>query len=148
MDGDVWEALTDVKYARSIAGASAIVRVLHARQNVHGYAATPPPAPSHASNLFPLSLSMTCGKSYQEMPSASYAQYDGDLSKDGQSRHSIWRIAIITVSLKAMEPRDKIYGLLGLAESSIIPDYSKPMREVFIELAENGLQSDFDPIMR
>jgi hypothetical protein len=143
MDEDVWEALTDKEYTRSIAGANSIVRVSHARQNVHGCAAMPPQAPSHASYLFSFSLSMACGQGCEKETSSSYAQYDGDLSKDGQSRHSMRRI-----SLKATEPQDKIYGLLGLAEFSIVPDYSKPVREVFIELTEYGLQNDFDLIMR
>jgi hypothetical protein len=41
-----------------------------------------------------------------------------------------------TCDLQATDPRDKIYGLLGLTNSSILPDYDKPASEVFTEVAK------------
>jgi len=35
------------------------------------------------------------------------------------------------VKLRATEPRDYLYGMLGLAYLEIVPDYEKPLREVF-----------------
>lgn len=37
--------------------------------------------------------------------------------------------------LKATNPRDKVYGLLGLTGVNIVPEYSKSIREVYIETA-------------
>ncbi|PMD47969.1 hypothetical protein L207DRAFT_628518 [Hyaloscypha variabilis F] len=37
--------------------------------------------------------------------------------------------------LKASDPRDKVYGFLGLTRVGIIPDYKKDVREVYIETA-------------
>jgi hypothetical protein len=44
-------------------------------------------------------------------------------------------LVVDSLSLKAGDPRDKIYGLMGLADPDIIPDYSKSSSEVFIDFA-------------
>jgi hypothetical protein len=43
--------------------------------------------------------------------------------------------------LDATNPRDKVYGLLGLStEARIVPDYSKPVRNLYIEAASEYLR--------
>lgn len=37
------------------------------------------------------------------------------------------------------QPVDKIYGILGVCESEILPDYSKPVEELFSEIAAHWL---------
>jgi hypothetical protein len=48
---------------------------------------------------------------------------------------------------EATDPRDKIYGILGLQQSSVhdmvvIPNYGKPAREVFIDVAKVLIETD------
>ncbi|GAW19669.1 hypothetical protein ANO14919_091580 [Xylariales sp. No.14919] len=47
---------------------------------------------------------------------------------------------LYTQSYRATNPRDKIYGLLGLIESDITPDYSKPVADLYSEAAEKLLK--------
>ena len=44
--------------------------------------------------------------------------------------------------LKATDPRDKVFGMLGLCEISIIPDYTKSARDVYIETAVEFYKSE------
>jgi hypothetical protein len=39
--------------------------------------------------------------------------------------------------LQATDPRDKVYGLLGITDSTVVPDYSKSVKEVYIEATLN-----------
>jgi hypothetical protein len=45
------------------------------------------------------------------------------------------KLLAATCSLQATDPRDKIYGILGLTKSKILPDYAKPASEVFRDVA-------------
>jgi hypothetical protein len=47
----------------------------------------------------------------------------------------------------ATDPRDHIYGTLGITELPIIPDYNKSVREVFLEYAEIGVNEAFSAVM-
>ncbi len=46
-----------------------------------------------------------------------------------------WDVIYHTQIYKCTNPRDVIYGLLGIHQVNLIPDYSKPIRDVYIELA-------------
>lgn len=50
------------------------------------------------------------------------------------------RVLDICRELQATDPRDKVYGLLGLTQVDLIPDYAKPIRDVYIEAALKYLQ--------
>ncbi|KAI0456568.1 heterokaryon incompatibility protein-domain-containing protein [Xylaria acuta] len=47
---------------------------------------------------------------------------------------------LYTKSYHATDPRDKIYGLLGLIESDITPDYSRSVVDLYCEAAEKLLK--------
>ena len=49
---------------------------------------------------------------------------------------------------QAQDPRDFIYGYLGLTDLPLKPDYSKPIREVFLEYARLGVQHDLGELLR
>jgi hypothetical protein len=65
----------------------------------------------------------------------------GDLCFDRQekSEHGLLSLLMSYRSRKCADPRDKIYGLLGLCpdheKSSIIPDYSVPISQVYEDVA-------------
>lgn len=58
---------------------------------------------------------------------------------EGSLNKTLYQLLRTCHSLASHDPRDKIYALLGLAKDrqrlSIIPDYSKPVANVFIETA-------------
>ncbi len=47
-------------------------------------------------------------------------------------------------NLKAANPRDYIYGVLGLAGLDIVPDYQKPLREVYRDFVEAYIRVSID----
>jgi hypothetical protein len=42
------------------------------------------------------------------------------------------------------EPRDMVYALLGLAANTIVPDYTKPVRQVYLDLVRSGTPARID----
>ncbi|CZR67070.1 uncharacterized protein PAC_16969 [Phialocephala subalpina] len=61
-------------------------------------------------------------------------------SSDSEIKRASLQILRENASLRATDPRDKIYGLLGLMCFDIVPDYSKPVRDVFTEAAAKHLE--------
>ncbi len=55
-------------------------------------------------------------------------------------RKSIYDCVVSQRALKATNPKDLIYGLLEVSESDIIPDYSKPLNEIYRDFAERWLR--------
>jgi hypothetical protein len=49
---------------------------------------------------------------------------------------------------EAQDPRDFIYGYLGLTDLPIKPNYTKPIRDVFLEYAHLGAQHDLGQLFR
>ena len=50
---------------------------------------------------------------------------------------------LCTEKYHATNPRDKIYAILGIGQSSLLPDYSKSVETVYTEFAESCLQHDY-----
>ena len=64
-----------------------------------------------------------------------------EYAKTKQQRDMIgWRIVPAAEGTRATDPRDKIYSLLGLSNFEIIPDYSKPVKEVYCEFAKATME--------
>ncbi len=53
-------------------------------------------------------------------------------------------LGILSVAMQCKDPRDRIYGLLGLAvdtqELGIVPDYSKTEREVLVDVSSRMME--------
>lgn len=49
---------------------------------------------------------------------------------------------LFTRKLQATEPRDKVYGVLGISDSDFPIDYSKSVRDIYCEFAESWLRED------
>lgn len=45
------------------------------------------------------------------------------------------KLVVLTLHFKATDPRDKIYGLLGIMKTAINPDYSKTVEELYRDVA-------------
>jgi hypothetical protein len=58
------------------------------------------------------------------------------LSKGG---NNLGLVCELTTRLQSTDPRDKIFGLLGLFESSITPDYRKPVSQVYTEFCQTWI---------
>ena len=65
---------------------------------------------------------------------------DSDNQFDG---HYPLLYTIYTEKYHATNPRDKIYAILGIGQSSLLPDYSKSVETVYTEFAESCLQHDY-----
>ncbi|KAH6673875.1 heterokaryon incompatibility protein-domain-containing protein [Halenospora varia] len=61
-------------------------------------------------------------------------------SSDSKIKKASLQILRRNTILRATDPRDKIYGLLGLMRFDIVPDYSKSVRDVFTEAAAKHLE--------
>jgi hypothetical protein len=68
----------------------------------------------------------------------------GDVQVD-----AVDRILRLGQSAAAIEPRDKVYGLLGLLDSTIssrvTPDYSLPIQSVYTDFAKSFIQATGSP---
>ena len=53
-----------------------------------------------------------------------------------ESRSLVWKRAEDVSSMHSTDPRDKVYGLLGLIEFPMDPDYTKSVRDVFYEFVQ------------
>lgn len=58
-----------------------------------------------------------------------------------------WALANMLRDLEAVDPRDKIYGSLGVTDLSIIPDYSKSVKEVYVEAAKILMEERFESVL-
>ncbi|KAH0545136.1 hypothetical protein FGG08_000748 [Glutinoglossum americanum] len=47
---------------------------------------------------------------------------------------------LMASSFLVTDPRDRIYGLLGITHSTVVPDYSKSVREVYCEFTETWMK--------
>lgn len=47
----------------------------------------------------------------------------------------------LTRTAQSTDPRDKVFGLLGMTGNSIVPDYTKPVEEVYLDVARDILRS-------
>ena len=61
-------------------------------------------------------------------------------SSDPQGRQDCLDFIWSTLSLQATDPKDKIFGLLGICNSSVNPDYFKSVREVYSEFAKEYIR--------
>jgi hypothetical protein len=61
-------------------------------------------------------------------------------SSDPQGRQDCLDLIWSTLSLRATDPKDKIFGLLGICNYSINPDYSKSAREVYSEFGKEYIR--------
>jgi hypothetical protein len=61
-------------------------------------------------------------------------------SSESEIRGASLKILRKNTTLRATDPIDKIYGLLGLMRFDIVPDYSKSVRDVFTEAAAKHLE--------
>ena len=65
----------------------------------------------------------------------------GDKDDLIRRRETGWQMSLLESRRKATNPRDKVYGFLGISElQSIIPDYSKSVEKVFREFAVAGIE--------
>ena len=55
--------------------------------------------------------------------------------KEKMLKDNPWSIFNLSSSLRATDPRDYVYGLLGLQHFNIVPDYRKDLHSVFHDLA-------------
>ncbi|KAH0556412.1 hypothetical protein GP486_005667 [Trichoglossum hirsutum] len=62
-------------------------------------------------------------------------------SPDPQERRHCFDLIWSTLKLQATDPRDKIFGLLGICNSDITPDYTKSVREVYVEFGKEYIRS-------
>ncbi|KAI9868856.1 MAG: hypothetical protein M1813_004707 [Trichoglossum hirsutum] len=62
-------------------------------------------------------------------------------SPDPQERLHCFYLIWSTLRHQATDPRDKIFGLLGICNSDITPDYTKSVREVYIEFGKEYIRS-------
>ncbi|UPL00399.1 hypothetical protein LCI18_011333 [Fusarium solani-melongenae] len=71
------------------------------------------------------------GRLQVQTPSLEHAEYTG------------WIITNIASRLKATDPRDYIYGLLGVTKIPILPDHTpgKPLSELFVEYVTGWLNA-------
>lgn len=51
----------------------------------------------------------------------------------------ITQVMTATRYLEVTDPRDKIYGLLGLADTSIVPDYTRSTADVYLDFARSQI---------
>jgi hypothetical protein len=58
--------------------------------------------------------------------------------KQGRSR-DLYHLLCTCVPFQAIDSRDKIYGLLGLADSSIVPNYDLSTASVFTNFVEHAI---------
>lgn len=49
--------------------------------------------------------------------------------------------------LEATDPRDKIYGSLGMTGLNIVPDYSKSVQDVYVEAAKTVMEERFETLL-
>ena len=54
--------------------------------------------------------------------------------KEQRLKDKPWSIFHVSSSLRATDPRDHVYGLLGLGDFNIVPDYRKDLNSVFHDL--------------
>ncbi|KAF8859046.1 HET-domain-containing protein [Acephala macrosclerotiorum] len=47
-----------------------------------------------------------------------------------------------TVRLQATDPRDKVYGIQGIAPMGVVVDYTKETKDVYIDVAKKWIESD------
>jgi len=50
--------------------------------------------------------------------------------------------AVMTRSKKATEPRDHIYGLLGLVDSQVLVDYARPVEDLYLEVSTEWIREE------
>jgi hypothetical protein len=64
---------------------------------------------------------------------------------------SIGVTVLADTRLRATDPRDHIYALLGMASNTeqlgIIPDYSKSVEDIYTDVAGKILEHDFDLLL-
>jgi hypothetical protein len=63
-----------------------------------------------------------------------------DLAGDRRLSHDPFSIFYRAYDLQATDPRDHIYGLLGLTDCNIVPDYKKDLRSVLDDLVNAWLK--------
>ena len=80
---------------------------------------------------------------------ASYVQSLGNMRRDRvreSLKKTLSQLLRRTHNFQSGDPRDKIYSLLGLADDrdiiGIVPDYSLPVREVFVDATIRILRAD------
>ncbi|KAK5698437.1 hypothetical protein LTR17_023669 [Elasticomyces elasticus] len=81
------------------------------------------------------------------LPGASWtdepASITGDADDQGDDPELL-DLLLMSRSLGATDPRDKVYALLGLGKHDIIPDYNTSPEDVFIEFAQHQIGSVTD----
>jgi hypothetical protein len=55
--------------------------------------------------------------------------------QDGLSASNLNSFVFVLIRLRASDPRDKIYGLLGLADADVVSNHSKTSSKAFREFA-------------
>ena len=58
-----------------------------------------------------------------------------------------WTLLNIVRGMGVTDPRDMIYGLLGIHDIGVIPDYGKSCRDVYIDLAVAEMEESFDSVL-
>jgi hypothetical protein len=62
-------------------------------------------------------------------------------SPDPRKKQDCLDLIWSTLNLQATDPRDKIFGLLSICNSSISPDYAKSVREIYTEFGKKYIRS-------
>src|SRR5215471_13146719 len=77
------------------------------------------------------------------IPSSSVGRvsFARDIFRDDTKYGWIGRQAFFRMAscFSVTDPRDQIYGLLGITRSNIVPDYSKSVREVYCEFTKTWM---------
>jgi hypothetical protein len=58
-----------------------------------------------------------------------------------------WVLLNITRGLKATNPRDKVYGLLGIIDLGVTPKYEKSVKDVYVETAVAKMDESFEVVL-
>ncbi|PMD62552.1 HET-domain-containing protein [Hyaloscypha bicolor E] len=62
------------------------------------------------------------------------------INDDQNANNTLWDLTVYTHELVATRPEDYIYGLLGMMRIQIIPDYTKPLPDIYSEFVAEWLK--------
>ncbi len=69
-------------------------------------------------------------------------------SLEDRTRHDLFNLALTYKTYGASEPRDKLYALLNLSNTSQIADYGRPTETIFHEMAYQNISKVYQEIAR